>query len=254
MQRIISALSLLLATCGAPASAELLKSDLPAINEYIDQTNFQVANHCSATLISKDYQILLTNAHCIRKYIRVQHVEEVLPNGEIRDEKIETWEVFPTYQFYDNQEFEYETEIIAYNLSTDLAIVKLTCECHWINSLISHEAVVYNGEDLVRGQTTYAVGNPAMQYGTLTVGSITFPNREVDAGYASPILIQIDNGIVGGSSGGALYDEDWQLIGVTSGGFPRTPIGFAVPYYDIYSLLNVVCDMNPEYTDWYACN
>lgn len=246
------ALTLALNMC-APAFADMTREELVNVNTYIDQTNFQIENHCSATLVSKDYQLLLTNYHCIAKYVTFPITIETLPNGEERSVTNETWRGFRVHQFYKDAEFSYDTQIVAYDKSNDLAVLQLNAGRHWINSLIPLEAHVLDStEQLLRGETVYAVGNPNMQFATLHKGLLSYVNRILETPAGSQRLLQVDVGISPGSSGGALYNEDWKLIGVTSGGFPMTAIGFAVPYDIINNLFDVVCDMN-HYDKWYAC-
>lgn len=89
---------------------------------------------------------------------------------------------------------------------------------------------------LAVGQTVYAVGAPAGLELTLTHGLVS-ALREVDDGK----LIQTSAPISPGSSGGGLFNEQGQLVGVTTlkrTGAAMEGLGFAVPADWVVQLVN----------------
>ena len=89
------------------------------------------------------------------------------------------------------------------------------------------------------GDNMYAIGNPYGLDHTLTTGVVSALNRDIQAPSGAEIAgaIQTDAALNPGNSGGALLDEDGQVVGVNSqiasSGRPRgggnVGIGFAIP-------------------------
>lgn len=82
--------------------------------------------------------------------------------------------------------------------------------------------------DPVLGETVYAFGNPAMQEDTLLKGIVSKVLRKIAIAGTERTYFQVDAGLVGGISGGALYDAGGCLIGVNAAGIPGTVIGGAI--------------------------
>lgn len=80
----------------------------------------------------------------------------------------------------------------------------------------------------VLGETVYAFGNPAMQEDSLLKGIVSKVLRKIAINGVERSYFQVDAGLVGGISGGALYDEGGCLIGVNAAGIPGTVIGGAI--------------------------
>lgn len=124
----------------------------------------------------------------------------------------------------------YDAEIIGSDAITDLAVLKVE-----IDGLTPID--FGSTEDLTIGRMAVAVGNPLGQEGgaSLTVGVISALSRTV-AFSNSPALygmLQTDAPITSGSSGGALVDENGNLIGITAAiGVSQAGaegIGYAIP-------------------------
>jgi serine protease Do len=75
------------------------------------------------------------------------------------------------------------------------------------------------------GEKVIAIGNPAGLERTISEGIISSYRRYKD----SIDLIQITNPITFGSSGGGLFNQNGDLIGITSMALPRGNLNFAMP-------------------------
>ena len=90
-------------------------------------------------------------------------------------------------------------------------------------------------EDLIVGQSVYAIGNPFGLDQTLTTGVISALDREIESVARVPIrgVIQTDAAINPGNSGGPLLDSAGRLIGVNTAIFSPSGasagIGFSIP-------------------------
>lgn len=208
------------------------------INKHIDETNFIVGNHCSATLVSLDPPLLLTNNHCIDRYLKTEEREVVNEDGEVIKKKYLSKEDVPVSQKrYKGYQIvsvaSYSTTIEANSQEYDLALLKFRVD-KLPNTIASR---VYTGGPLQRGQVVYAVGNPMLLDASLTMGIISSTNRRLTVSGAEHDYIQMDAGIVGGSSGGALYNSDGELVGVPAAAAPGTIVGLAIPYSSIQEFL-----------------
>lgn len=94
---------------------------------------------------------------------------------------------------------------------------------------------VGTSEDLLVGQSVYAIGNPFGLDQTLTTGIVSAVGREIESVAGVPIrdVIQTDAAINPGNSGGPLLDSSGRLIGVNTAIYSPSGasagIGFSIP-------------------------
>ena len=109
MRMVLMALFMALATPFAAAD-EWPVADL---NDHIEQTNFIVGNHCSGTLISLEHRLILTNEHCVNKYIRHRQEDFVDEEGIVQKRKVEYRDdVEVSQRFYDRHKLVTQTAYI----------------------------------------------------------------------------------------------------------------------------------------------
>ena len=124
----------------------------------------------------------------------------------------------------------HEAKLVASDAETDLAVIKI--EADSLNA-----AIFGNSSQLVVGQTVIAIGNPLGSLGgTVTEGIISALDREITIEKESMTLLQISAAVNPGNSGGGLFDEKGNLIGIVnakvstdSSGDPIEGLGFAIP-------------------------
>jgi serine protease Do len=120
----------------------------------------------------------------------------------------------------------FEAEVVGSDPLTDLALLKIEAD-------VDLPAVTFGpSTDLRVGDAVVAVGNPFGLGGTVTSGIISALSRNINAGPFDE-FIQTDAAINRGNSGGPLFDNEGQVIGVNtaiiSPGGGSVGIGFAVP-------------------------
>lgn len=120
----------------------------------------------------------------------------------------------------------FEAEIVGSDPLTDLALLKIEAD-------VELPAVAFGPSDGLRvGDEVVAVGNPFGLGGTVTSGIISALSRNINAGPFDE-FIQTDAAINRGNSGGPLFDNAGNVIGVNtaiiSPGGGSVGIGFAVP-------------------------
>ena len=128
-----------------------------------------------------------------------------------------------------NDGTEYEAEVIGYEASNDVALIKIAASG-------LNPAVIANSDNIKVGQTVYAVGNPLGELiYTMTDGIVSARNREVSVEGKTINTFQFSAAVNSGNSGGPLYDTNGEVIGIVTAK-PRTAsvegIGFAIPIND----------------------
>ena len=136
---------------------------------------------------------------------------------------------------------EYPADVVGLDTRTDLAVVRieasgLTC------------AEIADSDELIVGQTVYAVGNPGGSefFGSVTNGIISAIDRPISSttGYEME-CIQHTAAINPGNSGGALVNGEGKLIGINSMKIASTEyegMGFSVPSAVVVKVFNSIIE------------
>ena len=230
-----------LTTCGAsePSFAGISRD---ALNKQIDETNFVLDDDCSGTLIDKVNGYILTANHCLESHFKDIEREEVDDKGVVTTKTVRV--TVPGFaaqiQFTDANEVrrvQYIYQIVARDHGMDIGLVQVKAKLP--NTLTTKVAC----EPPQRGDTVFAVGNPfVVLYATLSKGIVSSTDRNYEMlgineyGTNHP-MTQFTAPIAPGSSGGALLNEDGDLVGVTVRGGVQGTVGLAVTLSDIKTFL-----------------
>lgn len=127
----------------------------------------------------------------------------------------------------------YDAKLIGSDDETDLAVLKIKAT--------GLTPVTYgNSSDVVVGDTAIAIGNPLGNLGgTVTQGIVSALDRQITLEGKSMQLIQTDAAVNPGNSGGGMFNNRGELIGVVvakSGGTNVEGIGFAIPVDKVKSV------------------
>ncbi|MSP51066.1 MAG: DegQ family serine endoprotease [Alphaproteobacteria bacterium] len=119
-----------------------------------------------------------------------------------------------------------EATIIARDTKTDLAVLRLKTERKL-------PAIKWGDSDKTRvGDWVIAIGNPFNLGGTVTVGILSARGRNINAGPYDDFL-QTDASINRGNSGGPMFNNDGEVIGINTAIFSPSGgsvgLGFAIP-------------------------
>ena len=137
---------------------------------------------------------------------------------------------------------EYDAEIIGYDQSMDIAVLKIDAK-----ELVP--VVLGRSETLNVGDDVIAIGNPLGELTfSLTRGVVSALDRQVTlSGNVTMELIQTDCAINSGNSGGALFNMYGEVVGITnakysssSSGASIDNIGFAIPVDDIRDIVDSI--------------
>ena len=133
---------------------------------------------------------------------------------------------------------EYDAEVVGSDTADDIAVLK-------IDATGLTAAVIGDSDAASVGETVYADGNPGGTLsGTITEGIVSALNREItvetDSGEAITLnVIQTSAAVSPGSSGGGLFNDQGELIGVVNAKSSDTSdegLGFAIPINDAISI------------------
>lgn len=214
-----------------------------AMNRTIDQTNFQVNDGCSGTLIDVANRYILTANHCVDDQYETVEREKIDEEGVITKEKVRRLrDGVVSQRTYTGAEMVetavYKTKLVAVDRKRDLAVVQVKAK------LPNTEAAKLSCTSPVRGEQIYTVGNPSMLYSSVTTGIVSSLQRSYegirfgDNEQGAESLMQISGGVVGGNSGGAVYNVRGELVGVpVIANRVNEVIGFAVPLDAIKAFL-----------------
>ena len=131
--------------------------------------------------------------------------------------------------------------VIGYNISTDLAVIK-------VNKTGLPAIELANSDELKVGQFVVAIGNPGgLEYiSTVTYGIVSGLNRSISGSDNSSVeYIQTDAAINPGNSGGALVNSEGKLIGVNSVKIVSESyegMGFAIPTNTVVEICQNIID------------
>ena len=213
------------------------------MNKQVDDTSFVVNKNCSGTKIAGD--LILTANHCINEMFEDVERDVVSDNGEVTKKKFRI--AVPGYvsqKFFDGvhetRTYNFRYKIMARDIKLDLAVLKTDA------ALPKSEISEIACKELARGDTVYAVGNQfVVLYATVTKGIVSSVQRNYEQlGISNDYQSSgQDNGffqftapIAPGNSGGALYNDAGELVGVVVRGAPYN-IGLGVPLDDVRSFL-----------------
>lgn len=161
----------------------------------------------------------------------------IITNYHVIQSAVETSNSKVEVFFANDSKTAVEANIVGYNISSDLAVVKVKK-----TELIPFEFA--DSDKLNVGQTVVAIGNPGgLEFmGSVSSGVISGLNRSVTVDTGNTMsLIQTDAAINPGNSGGALVNATGQLIGVNSVKLVDERfegMGFAIPSNTVKS----ICD------------
>jgi len=124
---------------------------------------------------------------------------------------------------------EFDADVIGFESSNDIALIK-------IDATGLNAAVIANSDNVRVGEPVYAVGNPFgdLVY-TMTEGIVSALDRIVTVERKSISTFQFSAAVNNGNSGGPVYNEYGEVIGIVSAkimGDSVEGIGFAIPIND----------------------
>lgn len=170
---------------GLYTTTGVAKHITPSIVSLYGYTTTTIVPYSAATgVIISEEGYIITNAHFLEDLTRIKAVT--------------------------NDGREFETEIIGSEPQCDLAVLQIHAD-----GLVPAE--LGSSSELLQGEQVVAIGNSAGYENTLTVGYVSYVDREISSYTGYPIkCIQTDAALNSGISGGALVNMYGQVVGITT--------------------------------------
>lgn len=201
-----------------------------------NQTLMVVGDWCSGTIVDRDNGLVATAAHCTEPvHVRVDNVHK--PSGQVIAHKVDRYDPVDVTLFKFNPTGE-EIGHITYSMKVLKAVYPAD-----VAILQNVSAEKFTGEVRLSitppkyGDKVYTVGNPRMFLQTIAEGHVTKPKYKLVLGADSVEAIVIDSYMGPGSSGGGLFNDHGDLIGITNWGLSGGPY-LASPVINVITLLN----------------
>jgi len=105
--------------------------------------------------------------------------------------------------------------LVYYSSIYDIAVVKLTGSSEYVNS-VAKPAEIADSSFLTEGENAIAIGNPFGVGISITSGIISKTVDLVDVDAITHRVLRVDTPINAGNSGGGLFNDKGQLIGLVS--------------------------------------
>ena len=137
--------------------------------------------------------------------------------------------------FYDGKT--YEAKIVGFEAENDIAVLKIDA-----NELTP--VAVGDSDTILVGDEVYAIGNPLGELAfSMTTGHVSALDRSIATAQNSPAInmFQFDAAVNSGNSGGPLYNENGEVIGVVTAKYSSSGVeglSFAIPINDAIAIAN----------------
>lgn len=106
----------------------------------------------------------------------------------------------------DYEQYEHSTELIGYNITYDIALLKMSGNYHSLE--------LGDSDDIQIGEKVIAIGNPLGLQFSVSEGIVSAVNREGSNGMS--VYIQTDAALNPGNSGGPLINKEGKVIGINN--------------------------------------
>ena len=139
----------------------------------------------------------------------------------------------------------YAAAIVGAEEQNDVAVLK-------IDATGLSPATLGNSDNMQVGESVYAIGNPLGELTfTMTTGSVSALDRNITTANSQTgsrvtnNMFQIDAAVNSGNSGGPVYNDRGEVIGIVTAKYASTGVeglGFAIPINDALNIINDLID------------
>ncbi|MBR2969938.1 MAG: serine protease [Clostridia bacterium] len=221
------------------ATVKATKSAVSIISEFSKISDTSVAGGAGVIYkMNNDYSYVITNYHVV--YYR----ESTTPNKIAS--RIHLFQYGTQQSYYKNgNSIEYGENAVACqyiggSLNYDIAILRVPTATLLNNNPEAKPVSISNGYQLA--ETAIAIGNPNVEGLSVTSGIISVISEEINMKGADEMtncdfrVLRIDTAINGGNSGGGLFNQYGELIGIVNAKYIDEEIdniAYALPYDNI---------------------
>lgn len=137
----------------------------------------------------------------------------------------------------EQERYTMDAEFVGGSMLYDIALLKVS-DSEVLRSSIATEATFANSDEVALLETAIAIGNPALSGLSATVGHINVASEYVpmtladDSTLTEMRLLRIDTAVNGGNSGGGLFNDRGEVIGIVNAKIVSSSIdniAYAIP-------------------------
>ncbi|MFQ6752307.1 MAG: S1C family serine protease [Clostridia bacterium] len=221
------------------ASAKAMKSAVSIISEFTSISDTSVAGGAGVIYqMNDDYSYVITNYHVV-------YYRESITSNKIANK-------IHLFQYGANQAYSKQNGSISYSddavscqfiggsMNYDIAVLRVKTDDLLAINDEARPATISKGYELA--ETAIAIGNPNIEGISVTSGIISVVSEEISMKGADEItncefrVLRIDTAINGGNSGGGLFNQYGDLIGIVNAKYIDEEIdniAYALPYDNI---------------------
>lgn len=205
------------------SATEIYNSNLPAVVGINGSVTTNVWGQTVRNAVSGSGFVISSDGYIITNYHVVDGVSDITV-------------------FFSNGD-SYDAIVVGGEEDNDIAVLKIDAK--------GLQPVVLGDSDAIQiGENVYAVGNPLGELTfTLTGGYVSAKDREITMSSGTVMnMIQTDAAINSGNSGGPLFDQYGQVVGIVSAKLSNSSsssssvegLGFAIPLNDVKDMVSSI--------------
>ena len=193
-------------------------------NDHSNETNLVIGDWCSGTVVDKKYNLIATANHCIEPLKAIYIGYKETSNGDkIRVVVTKYKSVVVTLNKFDLEgnlysQSKYSADVIGYDPKSDVAILRVFDKSKYFNK----EAHL-SSKPVKIGDPVYTIGNPYGFESVISRGFVSKAKLHFQYKGTDTDTIVFTAMIAPGSSGGALYNDNGEYIGMTNWGLAGGP-------------------------------
>lgn len=205
-----------------------------------NETLVRVGNWCSGTVIDKERGLVVTAAHCVNtpNMLTVINTKKETHDGKLVNVAITVWlPVDLTIDTFTDEGLLFKRAIykavyVGQDAPHDVAILRIISSTKGLMAEAKMSRKLSTWGDVI-----YCIGNPLMLPAVVTKGLVIQPRVKNPLGEGFMILF--DAMIDHGSSGGGIYNDAGEMIGITNLVGPKGE-GLANPVAHVFALLTAL--------------
>ena len=175
----------------------------------------RVGDWCSGTVIDKKRGLVVTAAHCTSRMREVTNTKKETWDGKLVNVSIVKYKVTLTIERFNMRgkslgQTSYAAIMLGKNDGADVAVLQITSSL-----ALLRDAATMSNRPVEFDDRVFAIGNPEMIPHVISEGRVSQPAITLGPNTTVPVIM-FSAVIAPGSSGGGLWNNSGQLVGITN--------------------------------------